>query len=263
MKNIDYNVLEKVMKVYQGMPNNQKMVMEASAAEAWQSAFREYTRLCTHDEELVRMQNEIHKIENALRFDMEDYFPASRRGMTYHDITTYDEARYLSEHWIEISTELEQKIEKAEKSIFRAFNKTKVEELKKELRDKRYIVQRFESCCAKQKIKEEYERTLEQVYEPLKKKYDQKVARYARKVVKKCIEENPFVICKKHKVIYTASNEQMATSTRVMNEICNTVREKVVRALAKQELHTAQQSVEQSLSELHQNNQDQQNGQNL
>ena len=66
MKNIDYNVLEKVMKVYQGMPNNQKMVMEASAAEAWQSAFREYTRLCTHDEELVRMQYEIHKIENAL-----------------------------------------------------------------------------------------------------------------------------------------------------------------------------------------------------
>ena len=55
----------------------------------------------------------------------------------------------------------------------------------------------------------------------------------------------------------------MGTSTRVMNEICNTVREKVVRALAKQELHTAQQSVEQSLSELHQNNQDQQNGQNL
>ena len=25
MKNIDYNVLEKVMKVYQGMPNNQKI----------------------------------------------------------------------------------------------------------------------------------------------------------------------------------------------------------------------------------------------
>lgn len=249
MKNLDYNVLEKVMKIYQGMPSTQKAVMEASAAEAWQSAFREYTGLCTRDEELVSMQKEIYRIENALRFDMEEHFPASRRGMTYHDIVTYDEAKYLSDNWLEISTDLEQKIEKAEKSIFRAFNKTKVEALKKELRDKKYIVQKFDSCCAKQKTKEQYEKTAEQVYEPLKKKYDQKVARYARKVVKKCIEENPFVICKKHKVIYTASNEQIGTSTRIMNEVCNAVREKVVRTLAKQELHTAQQTMDQTLNQ--------------
>lgn len=255
MKNLDYNVLEKVMKVYQGLPASQKTVMEKSAAEAWQGAFREFTHLCTRDEEFVSMQKEVYRIEDALRFDMEEHFPASRRGMTYHDIVTYDEAKYLSDNWLEISTELEQKIEKAEKSIFRAFNKTKVEALKKELRDKKYIVQKFDACCAKEETRKQYEKTAEQVYEPLKKRYEQKVARYARKVVKKVLEENPFVICKKHKVVYTASTESIGTSTKVMNEVCNAVREKVVRALAKQELHTAQQAVEQSLNELHQNDQ--------
>ena len=34
-----------------------------------------------------------------------------------------------------------------------------------------------------------------------------------------------------------------------MNEVCNAVREKVVRTLAKQELHTAQQTMDQTLNQ--------------
>lgn len=143
-----------------------------------------------------------------------------------------------------IRADLEHKIEKAEKSIFHSFNKTKIEQLKKELRDKKYIVQNFNECCQKQQAKIECEKTLDQVYEPLKKRYEQKIARYSRKVVKKCIEANPFVICKKHKVVYTASNGEIGTSTRVMNEVCNAVTDKVARQIEKQEKAQQQQNAQ-------------------
>ena len=245
MRNLDYNVLERIMKIYEKMPTDQKKVMDTSASESWQEAFREYNRLCTSDDELVAMQKEIYRIESVLRFDMEEHFPASRRGMTYHDVVTYDEAKELADNWAVIKAELEHKIEKAEKSIFHAFNKTKIEELRKELRDKKYIVQNFNACCQKQQAKIECQKTLDQVYEPLKKRYEQKIARYSRKVVKKCIEANPFVICKKHKVIYTASNGEIGTSTRVMNEVCNAVTDKVARQIAKQDKAQQQNTQEQ------------------
>ena len=238
MENINFSKLKKSITNFNNMSENDKIENTKKINDIWRDVIKTFNNVCKKDEKLVNLYKQIDDIKQILNYDIRENFKVYSHTFNEGDYEfeedfyvfskeLLDKYKNLYDNWDSIKKETEYKITKIKNSKFSLFKKSKIEKLSKDLENKEEMVEYYKNCKDKKEKRIYYEKNKEKLLNPLVKKFEKIVKKYATDVVLKELDKNPNIICVEHNNRYHVLPNQVSFDAKFINDICNNIRDHI------------------------------------